>query len=374
MAAETRAIMVAEFDSVAQAAALTTQGQTDFLTRYTGMLRIARLLSSRVMLTDAMLLDGAYFALLGPDRVAAALGAAGGGFPLVVTGTAPSLAEGLAERIAKGDGFRWSLSSAPALWTASGPSGRLHRAWRSWLAAAERGDLTYIPQQGAAGLAPLWEPRLESDAAPGLHRALAQVHARSQALALIDADEAGAVPETERVELYRWWEAAYLHGIGRNVDADWISFDAPAGSRPAADRRTLQLPASFLDWATFCSATAYALARDLTRTPRRNLHRNPDAKGLRELVYAATGPTEPRSRRRTLAGAALSAALALLLIVFAVPGVPLGAVDSPWTWVAFAAAAVGTIPYASLATLASLLRKDETTMVLIHSTRQEVSS
>lgn len=137
-------ILIAEMDSIAQRARYDTKDHHVATTELSGMLRIGRLVSEHILLTDAMVLDGSYFMRLGPEGVIRELGATEAQFPLTITGHYSSLREGLEVRLANAD-FVWSLENFRQGHEA--PSS-ITNTWQQWLDYVERGIVRYEQQNG----------------------------------------------------------------------------------------------------------------------------------------------------------------------------------------------------------------------------------
>lgn len=141
-------VLIAEMDSIAQRARYDAKDHHAATTELSGMLRIGRLVSEHILLTDVMVLDGCYFMRLGPEGVIRELGATEAQFPLTITGHYPSLGEGLSARLSDAD-FSWSLDNVhrgrevPASVT---------NTWQQWLDYVERGIVRYEQQTGQFAL------------------------------------------------------------------------------------------------------------------------------------------------------------------------------------------------------------------------------
>ena len=72
------------------------------------------------------------------------------------------------------------------------------------------------------------------------------------------------------------------------------------------------------------------------------------------------------SRTRIIRESAAKLAVALLLIVLGLPIWKFDALDNPWTWVAFAGLAIGTLPFGALRDLVGATRRDATAQLVIH--------
>jgi hypothetical protein len=242
---------------------------------FAGVLRTADVLSDRILVTDAQLLDGIFFQGLGIERVQHLLGRTDLDDPaLTVVGRAASLEECL-RQLAVGSGsafttFEYSIVSpvttqSPALHErlrsldaaaiATAPTstvaaavahalGEAHgeaateryfadlaTSWQQWIDAERDGLVAY--ERYAAPDPGLWQDigtqwvapdgTGHSDAWRAVHANLAATPARSVARALLDdAERAGHLDSPAREELSQWWETLYMDLIARNNSADWI--------------------------------------------------------------------------------------------------------------------------------------------------------
>ncbi|MBS0025618.1 hypothetical protein [Microbacterium paraoxydans] len=357
-------VLIAELDSPAQAALF--DGASDVreaITELTGMLRIGMLVSSEILVTDAMLLDGAYFMALGPDGVMSELGATPGRYPLTITGVHPTLREGLEVRLAN-DGFRWSL---PALRGVSEAPPQIRHVWEEWLRFVESGIIRY--EQQAGGDAPL---RTGSPPAPSpealsviAEARLDEVRYRSIAWQRIDALPLG---EADRAAVRRWWGDAYLRMIAENAGADWVTFGADSDGHLARAAHDVELPLStaLVDWARDSTPATIAVAWDASRRQRHRLRERPSWSRMRGLAFAATQVTAAPSRGSVLLTSIAKLVIALCVVALAVPGLGIGSVDNVWTWVAFVGAIATTVPFESLGALRELLAKDPRARFVLH--------
>ena len=357
-------VLIAELDAPAQGALFDGAADArEAITELTGMLRIGMLVSSEILVTDAMLLDGAYFLTLGPDGVMRELGATPGRYPLTITGVHPTLREGLDARLAN-DAFHWSL---PALRGAVGIPAEVRRGWDEWLRFVETGIIRYEQQTGGdaplrTGTPPASSPealRVIADAR------LDEVRFRSVAWQRI---EALPLAEADREAVRRWWGDAYLRMIAENAGADWVTFGAEADGHLARAAHDVELPLSttLVAWARESTPATIAVAWDASHRQRHRLRERPTWSRMRGLAFAATQVTAVSSRGFVLLTSIAKLVIALCVVALAVPGLGLGSVDNVWTWVAFVGAIATTVPFDSLGALRELLVRDPQARFVLH--------
>lgn len=360
-AAATR-ILVSELDSSAQADrfARDPAGATAELT---GMLRLGVLISRRVLLTDAMLLDGAYFMRLGPEGVLRELGTTQARCPLTVTGRAPSLREGLEQRLAD-PGFRWSLGvvehgATPPVW--------VEEAWDEWIRFVDDGFIGYEQQDpGFPERLSIERPAFAHGASPEFVEELRGVLKRSDAWARIEAGlAAGDLSAHEHDRLKQWWNAGYSLLIAEKTGADWMSFESGHLDTGAGSISQLHLPERLVTWAKESTPATTALAWDASAKQRTRLHERPTWRRMRDLAYAVTQVAATSSRGGVLMGSVLRLLVAALVILLAVPGWEVDALDHPLTWIVFAGVILTTIPFDSLLALVELLKPDKRTTLIL---------
>lgn len=358
-------ILISELDSPAQAARFAAHGTHAALAEFTGMLRVGMLVSSTVLVTDAMLLDGEFFITIGPDGLLRELGTTPARFPLVVTGTAATLRDGLRNRI-ENPAFQWSL---PGVDGESGAAASVRHAWDQWLRYEETGVLRYERQTSASAPIRLGGyPDIPSDVVERIRSiGLDQERYRSQAWAMIDQlDLTGEHRDAVRA----WWTDAYLRMIAENAEADWVSFDTDTALPLALRPRDVSLPLSLslLDWARESTAATIGVAWDASGRQRQRLHEKPTWPRMRDLAFAVTRVASAESRRGVLFGSAAKVAIALVVVGLALPGLEIGSIDSPWTWIAFVGAIATTIPFDALLALLGLLQRDPRARLVLHRT------
>lgn len=355
----TSRILISELDSPAQRIRFDERGPRQAIIDISGMLRVGMLISRTVLLTDAMLLDGTYFTTLGPDRVLRELGGSEARYPLIITGTAATLQEGLDQRL-RTPGFLWSLQGVehdkpvPAA---------IREAWDQWIRYVDSGIIRYEQQKSSVPTMRLDSPPFEHSANADLIGKLALEPFRSRAWKTIDA--AHLEPGDEK-KILAWWNSGYLRMIAENAAADWVTFEG-SSSIPAATRTgEIQLPTRLLEWAQTASASTVAVAWDSSRKQRERLRSNPSWARIRDLAYTATQVGAIVSRRSVLLDAGFKVLIAAVAILVAIPGLELSSIDHPLTWALFLGVVISTLPYDSLAALIGLLKRDSRTALILH--------
>jgi hypothetical protein len=188
---------------------------------------------------------------------------------------------------------------------------------------------------------------------------------RSTALKLIeqlDADE--SIQEPVR----RWWNDAYLRMLAENAAADWLCFESDTSHAPVMRSHDVELPlsAALLEWARHSSPGTIAVAWDASERQRRRLHQKPNWWRMRDLAFALTEVSSAPSRLGVLAGSAVKTIVAIVVVALALPGIEIGSVDSPWTWVAFAGVIATTVPFDSLKALVRLMKPEPRVRLVLH--------
>lgn len=355
-------VLLAELDSVAQQKRFSALGAEEATAQLTGMLRVGRLLSGTVLVTDAMLLDGNYFISLGPEGVLRELGAGDGRFPLIVTGVARTLREGLDYRLSL-PSFEWSLLAMRG--TSEIPDS-VRSSWDAWLALAERGFIRYEQQSRGFALPEIVSLPSGVNHSAELLESLRMVTTRSGAWQLIRDAE---LQQDERGRLANWWNGRYLRAVAEQASADWLSFDADNAQQLSDPQtsRPLKLPAQLLKWSRESTPASVALAWDATAGRRAKLRSRASWAAMRDLAYQATQVTASSSRASVLRDSILKVAVAALAIALAIPGVEAASLDNPLTWVLFAGVILTTVPVESLLSLRDLLRPDPHAELVLHS-------
>ncbi|EXJ51335.1 hypothetical protein [Microbacterium sp. MRS-1] len=138
-------LLIAEFDSPAQARSFDDRDPAVALRELTQRLRVGMIVAESVVVTDAMVLDGSYFLALGPSGVLRDLGLSTVQLPLLITGRAISLAQALEDRRADPEHLWASAGFVPSRrWY---PPESVLRVWDEWIDAEERGLLRYEQQE-----------------------------------------------------------------------------------------------------------------------------------------------------------------------------------------------------------------------------------
>lgn len=262
---------------------------------FAGVLRAADLLSRRILLLDAQLLDGAFFLMLGPDRIRQILGRPESlDSALAVAARKPSLEEclrammlddrnpaflkgfefsslaafgadagPLAERLRARGSARLRSCTAPevALTVAAelqaaaesadphhlveepaGAFARLARAWESWFAATSLGRLRIQPWSGTFDLPAALEQRpvpaaLQVDDGPVTDAltVLSGTTNRSDALAYLRLH--GSELSGHQRLLQDWWMNAYFDALASMHGTNWLRFSADPGTQESLPRR-----------------------------------------------------------------------------------------------------------------------------------------
>lgn len=253
---------------------------------FAGVLRTADLLSERILVTDAQLLDGIFFQGLGVARVQHLLGRTDlDGPALTVVGRGPSLEECLrqlalgtkggfstfeysvvAPITANFDDVRKRLIAQDATALATAPAGQVAEAlavalrdahggkaahgwfgelaasWQEWIEAERDGLIAY--ERYLDRDASIWQALQGDWVAPSADgRSQAWLALRDDLSATFDrstirdhlkaATTAGEPDQPDRDELEQWWNTLYIDFIARNNDADWIDI---MGGASAVDR------------------------------------------------------------------------------------------------------------------------------------------
>ena len=233
---------------------------------FSGVLRTADLVSDTILVTDAQLLDGAFFASLGPTRVHSLLGRVDTDAPaLTVLGRGPSLEESLRSMAvgpAEPTAFTWSVLSTfrPAgerltelltnkhvdrirsaevgavaktigsAWvdllgspTHAGSVRHLTAMWQAWVAAEHAGLVAF--ERYAQAPASRWDECAARWARPSggaglgaLLDELAHIPQRSDALRRLG----GRVTAHELTWAEAWYLTVDADFVARNNGADWI--------------------------------------------------------------------------------------------------------------------------------------------------------
>lgn len=352
-------VLIAEMDSIAQRARYDAKDHHVATTELSGMLRIGRLVSEHILLTDVMVLDGCYFMRLGPEGVIRELGATEAQFPLTITGHYPSLGEGLSARLANAD-FAWSLDNVHR--------GRevptsVTNTWQQWLDYVERGIVRYEQQTGQFALPAGAAYPLEHEGAEALQAALEQTLGRGAAFTTINGALEGE-PERERIR--DWWNVRYLDGISRVTGADWLSFEpADEPSRRMGENEQIRLPERLRTWAESNGSATISLAWDHTVKQRAALHRKPSQTALRALTFSAMQVSQAPTRTGVLTDATLKIFIALAVITAEIIGLQITDALPFLSASALTILVLSTFPFGSLSTLLSNLKPDRHSLLLL---------
>ncbi len=330
------------------------------------MLRVGRLISGTLLVTDAMVLDGQYFMTLGPEGLLRALGANDGRFPLVITGPAATLRDGLEWRLRRQD-FRWSLDGMePGV----EPPGRYVRMWEEWLRYVESGLIVYEPQDRHDPFELQLAPAAPDfgDGTGALIFALERVKTRSEAFALIETSI--LEPDAQR-EMKRWWNDRYLLALAQHLGADWLSFGATSSETGVAVGRSLRMPRDLVTWCKETSSAGMALAWDASGRQRDALRRAGQSTRrtegeIRGLGYQATRVVSAPSRRGTIWDSVLRILLGIVAILLAVPAFEIAAFDSFFAWLLLGGVILTTVPWDSIWALVELFRPSPTARLVLY--------
>ncbi|NLS11074.1 hypothetical protein HGQ17_13930 [Nesterenkonia sp. MY13] len=129
-----RRIMIADLDSVAQRDRLnqlTTRAQ--FEDETLAQIRTSLIISGKLLVTDAMLLDGAFFVHYTPRNLAHALGMAEHQLPLVILSTKDNIRDALESRL-ENQNFTWQLQvTENHIPEDPWPTPFVQNAWDEWI-------------------------------------------------------------------------------------------------------------------------------------------------------------------------------------------------------------------------------------------------
>lgn len=352
-------ILIAEMDSIAQRARYDTKDHHVATTELSGMLRIGRLVSEHILLTDAMVLDGCYFMRLGPEGVIRELGATEAQFPLTITGHYSSLREGLEVRLANAD-FVWSLENFRLGHEA--PSS-ITNTWQQWLDYVERGIVRYEQQNGQFILPAGARYPLRHAGADQLQATLDQTTGRGAAFATIHE---ALQEESERARIRNWWNVRYLDGISRVTGADWLSFEpTDEPSRQTGENEHIRLPKRLRAWAESNGSATISLAWVQTVKQRATLHRKKSHTALRALTFSAMQVSQAPTRTGVLMDATIKVLIALAVITAEIIGLQVTNTIPFLSASALTILVLSTFPFGSLSTLLSSLKPDRHSLLLL---------
>ncbi|HMR48542.1 MAG TPA: hypothetical protein PKE40_05300 [Arachnia sp.] len=353
-------VLILELDSVRQELRFAAHGYPDpagtrqAIAEITGMIRAALLVCDRIMLTDSMLLDGAYFAHMSPADVADALGLPVTDLPLTVVCAGESLSEALSRK--------QSEDSFESLKELGVDEPRKHRHWELW-AAQE----FHLQIEGYRDFPPLtppdpsWRGRLSSEA----KNLLAEIELLSRRKPVRGRAKAarrihpGSAKELE--EVYTWWETAYLVAIATALRADWLRFDAPQRRNDGYPRQArrgwkrIHVSSDLKDIATEITPAMFGIIHNQSRTARAKLQAKPSERRMRDLHYAITSTVQQASRPR-----ALTSATVRILIAVAALWPATSALPPRLVWWGFFFTILATVPWDAVASVFAALRPQTT--------------
>lgn len=388
----TSALLIADLDSTAQREIFERSStRAEAVATITGLLRTALLIGDAIYVTDAMILDGAYFSELDPFDVARELGMSSRNVPFVVLcqpgedGKA-DLAWSLASRLQKGDGFIWQLAALGC------SRDDIVAHGERWI-AAQRAGLFEVRPWGAAKDTPMREKGFLSAAATsgipdGLvtaaGRALADrmlgVAARSDLLrelksAGTNADDA-LRQDLEIIE--EWWLDAYLRELAIRNGAGWVRFVGDEGE-PRGDARQrvldarkredraggmLALRGRIVELVTAASPPAFGSMRFAVRAQRERLQARPTRWHLTSLTFAALSCLEAPDRTATLAASVFRAGLATAAALAS--STLFDIQDAGIAWLVGVLVLVTTLPWEDFLTAVRVLRVPPAARVKLH--------
>lgn len=330
----------------------------------TGMLRVGRLISGNIYVTDAMVLDGMYFMSLGPAGVLRALGANDGRFPLIITGYAKTMRAGLEWRLANPN-FLWSLEKMEA---GVAPPPAYQTVWNEWLRYVESGLIEYRQQDDSDFPMDLLDespPRGLDVLEGGVD--VREVKVRSDAFTIIDESN---LSDEDKDVMKAWWSEHYLLALAQKAGADWLSFGAGGtgveggeakGHATAMVGSGLRLPLSFLTWAQRCSSASMGIAWDTTSKKRAVVReasggRRKTERALRDLAYQSMVVVSAPSRLTVLVGSLMRVLFSFVAVVLAVPALQIFSFESILAWVLFAGVILTTVEWDAIFTLMGLFK------------------
>lgn len=395
-------LMLFELDSVRQArrlgplwdtgSAASGVGQeslADAVADIIGMIRTSLMIADRLLVTDSMILDGAFFALMPPAQLAESLGCSVHELPLRVLCQEPSLGASL-EKKRSNPTFRWQLSSlldAEGLkrhwtaWTAPGLPLRIERYGELGQPAREGGFIASEPPEQLTrqirrmlDTPPADATGVDANAVLRLLDHLVGLRSRSRVEAACATACAEASPSTctaiERAR--RWWESEYLRQVAESNGADWLHFPAP-GKQPGAtdvpaestaplspehgQRRRIRVSGELKRTLSAVPPAFFAIMRFKVADEREALRRSPSNRRMNDLTYALTHLVEKKSRPVEFGASAGRLLLAAIAIAAAIPDLPGELFGLNVAWLAFALAAIATIPFSDVRALAGTLRR-----------------
>lgn len=357
-------LLVLDFDSVRQRARFAeAENAARAVDELVGQLRVALLINTELVFTDAMIVDGEFFRRMTPSDLAATLGCSPHRLQFVVYSTAATLREALVEREESSD-FDWQTAPRDAESPARGA------VLEAWLRAAQEGwfGVEKFPPDRRPFRIPTPSPSvaqsLESDAGRSV---LAEVSANSnRTLALrrladererAESGESSAPSGADLQAIDRWYQGAYLQAVADSNRARWLSFEAPAASRPRNPRRNWRVSTRLIEQCREDSPVAFALAVAQTTELRERFAKQPTGSTLRSIVYGALSATPSASHlTRVLGGIGVRLAIAVGTIIVAFVGQ--WSTASSWGWVVggLGLVVLSTVPWADFGSIRDIYR------------------
>lgn len=349
----TSTILVADFDSLTQAAAFGSALAPPAASSnsFKAALRFVDVVGAHVVLTAPMVFDGAFFLFHGPAGIREILGMDSDcPLPLTVTSIDPTLDDWLGRR-GQDPGFRWVSTKVLASSLAWSPD-RIESARLEWLeelrGQSQIVDKTTFPTLFGQALEELCRP-LGADA---LCEEAATILTRSALLDRLGKQDLSDLPVEVLAAVRAWWEWAYASAIARQHDAEWLELSpSPAvveRNDAAGGNDRFRVEGRLLVDLGKARSTAYSQLHDQTDVVRREWGRGRVTSSLRTLSMIVDSAGAPRytwlqtSIRHGLWTLLLiSLALASLLSI-AFPG---------WTWllaITVAGVVITEVPWVQL--------------------------
>lgn len=371
-------LLLLELDSVRQAERLGPslcrhQGAeplADAVRDLVGMIRTSLMIADQLLVTDSMILDGAFFALVPPSHLAEALGCSLHELPLTVLSSSATLRGALSDKRDNPE-FAWQLSGLL-------PPEHLERHWAAWSDPTLPFRVESYGSHGSPlhpdGFVSRTPPSSLTDGVPVVSdfTQLAVKTPSRSAVETLCAEAKTAHPEdSDLLEgVRRWWESAYLIRIAESNRADWLTFDSrsPAeddaanGSTDgdethARQQKSLRVDGALRTTLSLVPPSLYAIMRFKVQPERTALRHRPSRYRFRNLTYALTHLVEKKSRPVEVGAAAGRGLLALIAIMAAVPNLSGTIFGIDIAWVAFSVAAVATIPFGDVRTFVDTMRR-----------------